>query len=57
MRRLTTTYGNLDGQSSKHMTWAGASWSGVPELTSNLYAAELQDIWNQYYYDWTTPIR
>ncbi|NMZ96504.1 OprD family outer membrane porin [Pseudomonas lundensis] len=51
MRRLTTMYGNLDGQSSKHMNWAGASWSGVPELTSNLYAAELQDIWNQYYYD------
>ncbi|MCG4787914.1 OprD family porin, partial [Roseburia faecis] len=38
-------------QSSKHITWAGASWSGVPEITSNLYAAQLQDIWNQYYYD------
>ena len=51
MRRLTTTYGDLGDQSSKHITWAGASWSGVPEITSNLYAAQLQDIWNQYYYD------
>ena len=51
MRRLTTTYGYLGDQSSKHITWAGASWSGVPEITSNLYAAQLQDIWNQYYYD------
>ncbi len=51
MRRLTTTYGDLGDQSSKHITWAGVSWSGVPEITSNLYAAQLQDIWNQYYYD------
>ena len=51
MRRLTTTYGDLGDQSSKHITWAGASWSGIPEITSNLYAAQLQDIWNQYYYD------
>ena len=51
MRRLTTTYGDLGDQSSKHITWAGTSWSGVPGITSNLYAAQLQDIWNQYYYD------
>ena len=51
MRRLTTTYGNLDDQTSKHLTWAGASWSGIPEITSNLYAAQLKDVWDQYYYD------
>ena len=51
MRRMTTAYGDLDGQNSQHMTWAGASWSAIPALTSNLYAAQLKDIWNQYYFD------
>ena len=53
MRRLTTTYGNLAerDENSKHLTWAGASWSGMPSLTSNLYGAQLKDVWNQYYYD------
>ena len=51
MRRLTTTYGDMGDQSSKHLTWAGVSFSGIPEITSNLYGAELKDVWNQYYYD------
>ena len=51
MQRLTTTYGDLDDQTIKHLTWAGVSWSGIPEITSNLYAAELKDVWSQYYYD------
>lgn len=51
VHRLTTTYGDLGDQSIKHLTWAGASWSALPELSSSLYAAELKDVWNQYYYD------
>ena len=51
MRRLTTTYGDMGDQNSKHLTWAGVSFSAIPEITSNLYGAELKDVWNQYYYD------
>ncbi|MCO7517042.1 OprD family porin [Pseudomonas guariconensis] len=51
-RRIDTYYGTLDdGTKSQHLTWAGASWSGSESITSNLYAAELKDIWNQYYFD------
>lgn len=50
--RIATSYGRLpDGENSQHLNWAGIAWSGLPGLTSNLYAAELKDIWNQYYYD------
>lgn len=50
--RIATSYGSLpDGEESQHLNWAGVAWSGLPGLTSNLYAAELKDIWNQYYYD------
>lgn len=58
-RRIGTSYGALpDDQHSRHLNWAGVSWSGSPGLTSNLYAAELKDIWNQYYYDldYTYPL-
>ncbi|WP_265532205.1 OprD family porin [Pseudomonas saponiphila] len=51
-KRIGSSYGSLrDGDKSRHLNWAGVAWSGVPGLTSNLYAAELKDIWNQYYYD------
>src|SRR5690606_40361382 len=51
-RRIDTYYGTLDdGTKSQHLTWAGASWRGSESITSNLYAAELKDIWNQYYCD------
>lgn len=50
--RIGTSYGSLaDGDESRHLNWAGVAWSGLPGLTSSLYAAELKDIWNQYYYD------
>ena len=50
--RIGTSYGSLpDGEDSQHLNWAGVAWSGLPGLTSSLYAAELKDIWNQYYYD------
>jgi hypothetical protein len=50
--RIGTSYGSLaDGDESKHLNWAGVAWSGLPGLTSSLYASELKDIWNQYYYD------
>ena len=50
--RIGTSYGSLaDGDQSQHLNWAGVAWSGLPGLTSSLYAAELKDIWNQYYYD------
>ncbi|KAB0499158.1 OprD family porin [Pseudomonas vancouverensis] len=50
--RIGTSYGSLpDGEQSQHLNWAGMAWSGVPGLTSSLYASELKDIWNQYYYD------
>ncbi|OMQ34560.1 porin [Pseudomonas putida] len=50
--RIGTSYGSLaEGEESQHLNWAGVAWSGVPGLTSSLYAAELKDIWNQYYYD------
>lgn len=58
-RRIGTSYGALpDDQRSRHLNWAGVSWSGLLGLTSNLYAAELKDIWNQYYYDldYTYPL-
>ncbi|AZD17859.1 Outer membrane low permeability porin OccD2/OpdC [Pseudomonas chlororaphis] len=51
-RRIDTAYGKLaNGDESRHLNWAGVAWSGVPGLTSSLYAAELKNIWNQYYYD------
>ncbi|CAI8901287.1 Porin D [Pseudomonas chlororaphis] len=51
-QRIDTAYGKLlDGDESRHLNWAGVAWSGVSGLTSSLYAAELKDIWNQYYYD------
>ncbi|MGB9091855.1 MAG: OprD family porin [Pseudomonas farsensis] len=51
-RRIDTYYGALqDGGKSKHLNWAGASWSGTENITANLYAAELKDVWNQYYAD------
>ncbi|WP_462401333.1 OprD family porin [Pseudomonas sp. Marseille-QA0332] len=51
-RRIDTFYGTLaEGSKSHHLSWLGASWSGTPNITSNLYAAELKDIWNQYYFD------
>ncbi|MGY4819188.1 OprD family porin [Pseudomonas chlororaphis subsp. piscium] len=51
-RRIGSAYSNpAIGAESQHLNWAGVAWSGVPGLTSSLYAAELKDIWNQYYYD------
>ena len=51
-QRISTSYGTLpEGSESQHLNWAGAAWNGMPGLTSSLYAAELKDIWNQYYYD------
>ncbi|MBA1188920.1 OprD family porin [Pseudomonas entomophila] len=51
-RRIDTFYGTLaDGSKSHHLNWAGATWSGTPNVTTSLYGAELQDIWNQYYVD------
>jgi len=51
-RRIDTYYGSLDERGkSKHLSWAGAAWSGTPNITTSVYAAELKDIWNQYYAD------
>ena len=51
-RRIDTYYGALaDNRKSDHLSWAGASWSGSENITTNLYASELKDIWNQYYFD------
>ena len=51
-RRLGTSYGALPGNTgSQHMDWAGVSFSALPGVTSNLYASELKDVWQQYYYD------
>ncbi|MGE1155407.1 OprD family porin [Pseudomonas kitaguniensis] len=51
-RRIGTSYGALPNTAdSQHLNWAGVSFSGVPGLTSNLYASELKDVWHQYYYD------
>ena len=51
-RRIDTYYGALqDNRDSDHLSWAGASWSGTENITTNLYAAELKDILNQYYVD------
>jgi hypothetical protein len=50
--RIGTYYGVLpDNGESKHLSWAGGTYTGIPGLTSSLYAAQLKDIWNQYYYD------
>lgn len=50
--RIDTYYGTLpDGEKSKHLSWAGATYTGVPGLSSSLYTSQLKDIWNQYYYD------
>ncbi|CRI59014.1 OprD family porin [Pseudomonas sp. CCOS 191] len=51
-RRINTYYSNqTPEQDSQNLSWAGASWSGTEGVTANLYAAELKDIWNQYYAD------
>ncbi|MPQ87006.1 OprD family porin [Pseudomonas sp. MAFF 730085] len=51
-RRIGTSYGALPNTAdSQHLNWAGVSFSGLPGLTSNLYASELKDVWHQYYYD------
>ncbi|OCT21471.1 OprD family porin [Pseudomonas putida] len=51
-RRIDTYYSQqTDDQRSKHLSWAGAAWNGTENITANLYAAELKDIWNQYYAD------
>lgn len=50
--RIGTSYGVLpEHADSQHLDWAGVSFSGIPGLTSNLYASELKDVWHQYYYD------
>ena len=50
--RIGTYYGALpDGKESKHMDWAGGTYTGLPGVTTSLYASQLKDIWNQYYYD------
>ncbi|PRA28802.1 OprD family porin [Pseudomonas poae] len=50
--RIGTSYGALpDHGEPQHMNWAGVSFSGIPGVTSNLYASELKDVWHQYYYD------
>ncbi|PWB33713.1 outer membrane porin, OprD family [Pseudomonas sp. SDI] len=51
-QRIGTAYGSLpDDRESRHLNWAGAAWAPVEGLTGSLYAAELKDIWNQYYAD------
>lgn len=51
-RRIDTFYGSLaDDRDSRHLNWAGAAWTPLEGLSSNLYASELKDIWNQYYFD------
>jgi len=51
-RRIGTSYGALPANNDpQHMNWAGVSFSGIPGVTSNLYASELKDVWHQYYYD------
>ncbi|MND87703.1 Porin D precursor [compost metagenome] len=51
-QRISTSYGSLpEDRHSQHLNWAGMAWSAMPGLTSSLYAAELKDVWNQYYYD------
>ncbi|WP_421556784.1 OprD family porin [Pseudomonas kitaguniensis] len=51
-RRIGTSYGALPNTAdSQNLNWAGVSFSGLPGLTSNLYASELKDVWHQYYYD------
>ena len=51
-QRIGTSYGALPSHTdAQHINWAGVSFSGIPGLTSNLYASELKDVWNQYYYD------
>ncbi len=51
-RRIGASYGVLPNTAdSQHLNWAGVSFSGLPGLTSNLYASELKDVWHQYYYD------
>lgn len=51
-QRIGTSYGALPSHTdAQHMNWAGVSFSGIPGLTSNLYASELKDVWQQYYYD------
>ena len=50
--RIGTYYGTLpDGEESKHMDWAGATYTGIPGVTTNLFSSQLKDIWDQYYYD------
>jgi hypothetical protein len=50
--RISTYYATLpEGEHSQHMDWAGATYTGVPGMTSSLYGSQLKDIWNQVYYD------
>ncbi|UCO98397.1 OprD family porin [Metapseudomonas lalkuanensis] len=56
-RRIDTSYGVFpDGRRSHHISWLGGTWTGIEGLSSSLYAAELQDVWKQYYanldYSW-----
>ena len=49
-QRLLTYYGTMpDGDHSKHISWAGASWKPVNGLVTKLYASQLKDVWNQVY--------
>ncbi|MBA1201909.1 OprD family porin [Pseudomonas capeferrum] len=51
-RRIDTFYAQLpEGTKSQHLNWAGAVWSGNENIVASLYAAELKDVWNQYYAD------
>lgn len=53
-RRIDTFYGSLpEGSKSRHLSWAGGAWNGNPNISSSLYAAELEDVWNQYYFDFS----
>ena len=51
-RRLGSYYGELPGdRDSHHLSWLGGTWGGIEGFTSSLYAAELQNVWKQYYAD------
>lgn len=50
--RIGTYYGTaVGGEEAKHMDWAGATYTGIPGVTTNLFASQLKNIWDQYYYD------
>ncbi|HKS13639.1 MAG TPA: OprD family porin [Pseudomonas sp.] len=53
-RRIDTFYGSLpEGSKSRHLNWAGGVWNASPSIVTSLYASELEDIWNQYYFDFS----